>query len=1096
MSAFGPYAGCQRIDFRRVGAGGIYLIAGDTGAGKSSIFDAISYALFGEASGRERSDRMLRSDFADPGAKTYVRLAFECGGLEYTAERSPEYLRPKSRGSGFTKEAAAAHVTLPDGQAVSGIRQANEKIEEILGINRDQFSQIVMIAQGDFRRFLLSETKDRAAILRRIFGTGRFKAFQEELKQKMLEHKRAFEDGTRSFLQYADGIASTEGFEAAAMINSWKESADIYKAGELASWLETLIGLESAAIDSRRSELRGAMKEQQESAAALAAIEAVNKLFDTLSSKTRQRDALSGRAPDMDSRQRMVDRGALALRNVKAYDDASAKASHSCAAAVKSADTAQADMAVNEKRLREAGLALAGEKGKEAERAQLRRDIDRLASQMPKYARLRELEAELGAVRQKSEAAGHAMQAAASKAAGLRAKAGSLKAEYDALEGTGLKLEKLAAEKRETLGAMQGLEALEGRLGKLAQKRARLKSLQGSFADADAAFGKADGAFRRLEQAFLREQAGLLALGLEDGAPCPVCGSPAHPAPAAPPSEAVSENEVAKARRKAEDARQRREALAGECSALKGEADAEGAACMAEAARAGLEGAGAVAAPAASASAAEAGAAPPASESAAEAGAAPPASEPAAEAGAASAAKSAAATEAGAAPLAALAARLPQMRAEHAGRLDGLSVRIAALEKDLARRNSCRAGLAAIEPEEKLLAEALAKAESELGGLKLAHSALEAEHGVLRGDLEYGSATEAEGGLGRKRSALGQMEAAYEKAESSRGEASAALERAEAVLKERLELASTSSGQMAAAAEEFHQAIHSNGFADEGDYRSALMTEDSIKAAQQEIDDYHKALALAEHDVAGLLAETAGKEYTDTGSLLPELEAMDARIGQLTESLAAAQSILDANKAAQANMADASDRMKSAEARYLDYKTLSDTANGDIGGKARLTFETYLQAAYFTRILHAANLRLSAMSSDRYEFRRREAPGNMRSQTGLELDVLDNYTGKARDVRTLSGGESFKASLALALGLSDIVQQTSGGVRLDAMFVDEGFGALDSESLDAAIATLEGMSGSNRSIGIISHVRELSERIDKQILVKRGAAGSEVSVAI
>lgn len=185
-------------------------------------------------------------------------------------------------------------------------------------------------------------------------------------------------------------------------------------------------------------------------------------------------------------------------------------------------------------------------------------------------------------------------------------------------------------------------------------------------------------------------------------------------------------------------------------------------------------------------------------------------------------------------------------------------------------------------------------------------------------------------------------------------------------------------------------------------------------------------------------------------------------------------------------------RIEQKEAMYKIYKVLSDTANGDIQGKAKITFETYLQTTYFTRILRAANRRFSVMSGSRYELRRREDAGNLRSQTGLELNVLDHYTGKLRDVRSLSGGESFKASLSLALGLSDIVQQTSGGVQLDAMFIDEGFGSLDAESLDMAVTTLQNMAGGGRMIGIISHVNELDSRIDKKILVKRSRCGSKI----
>ncbi|MDR1135306.1 MAG: SMC family ATPase [Clostridiales Family XIII bacterium] len=962
------------------------------------------------------------------------------------------------------------------------MRQTNEKVEEILGINRDQFSQIVMIAQGDFRRFLLSETKDRAAILRRIFDTGRLKNFQEELKQKMLEYKRALEAGTQSFLQYANGIVCDEALESAETISAWKENPDIYRRPELMDSLETLLIFEETAISELMSELSDTRKEHEAFTTELTLIKSVNTRFDELFAKTTHRDVLLEQRQAMDDRQAKVARGVLALRNVKVFEDAFIKASANHKSAVKAAEAADTDRMGKDALFKEADGALEREKANDGEKKQLRSDIERLDGLKPKYARLGKLDTDHAAARDKIAAAETGLKKARDNETEIDGRTESLKKEADSLEGAELKIEKLVGERKDALSRVQTLDVLESNINKLRLKKEELKSLQTEFSAADAAFERVDMAFKRLEQIFLREQAGLLAAKLEAGAPCPVCGSLEHPAPAKPTAEAPSESEVDKARAKSDTARKKRDSLAGRCSLLKGETDAAETGCLAEAAEFGRL-----------ATAAETGGRPTAAQTSNSERPTDAAAQAAAESGGRLA--NAAAGDTGC-DIETILSELPQVKSGFNVLLTGLSERIRALDKDLARRSACLSELESLDAEKKRIVNVIAQAADELNRLKIMQSSIDTERAMLRSELEFDTAEEADAALNRKKSLLKRLDAQYDKAAAARDKASSAFEQAKAVLKERLALQSEAAVQSGAALDEFNKAVCTGGFSDEADYRSALMTEKGVKDAEAEISAYHKALDIAEHDVKQLETETSGKKYIDISEHQPKLDRLNSRIEDLTKALASAQSRFDANRSAHRNIKEAISLMAGAEAQYLNYKVLSDTANGDISGKARVSFETYLQTTYFTRILRAANLRFAAMNSGRYEFKRREEPGSLRSQTGLELDVLDNYTGKARDVRTLSGGESFKASLALALGLSDIVQQTSGGVRLDAMFVDEGFGALDSESLDAAISTLEKMAGGNRAIGIISHVRELSERIDRQIFVKRGAAGSEAVVML
>jgi exonuclease SbcC len=289
--------------------------------------------------------------------------------------------------------------------------------------------------------------------------------------------------------------------------------------------------------------------------------------------------------------------------------------------------------------------------------------------------------------------------------------------------------------------------------------------------------------------------------------------------------------------------------------------------------------------------------------------------------------------------------------------------------------------------------------------------------------------------------------------------------------------------------------LHQQGFTGahgENSFLAALITEDEAASLDADIKAYKDGKAQLARDLARLARETEGIERLPVEELNSADENFRNEILANEAELTALRGTLQRKTQAMEDIAKALKARAEAEALYMSHKALSDTANGEISGAVKLTFEAYAQAACFNRVLRSANKRLSIMSRDRFQLIRRETPADKRQQSGLDLDVIDYYTGKARDVRSLSGGQSFLASLSLALGLSDIVSQTSGGVKLDAMFIDEGFGSLDSDTLETAITALQGIAGRSM-IGIISHVAELRARIDKQILVKAGLKGSEIT---
>jgi exonuclease SbcC len=347
-----------------------------------------------------------------------------------------------------------------------------------------------------------------------------------------------------------------------------------------------------------------------------------------------------------------------------------------------------------------------------------------------------------------------------------------------------------------------------------------------------------------------------------------------------------------------------------------------------------------------------------------------------------------------------------------------------------------------------------------------------------------------------KEAALNALKANWDAATLRKTKADNAFAAAEELLKERRRAEQTRLAARDNALSQFAKALSDHGFADLADYAAALVTEDDLATMRDVLAEYAKRGEQLSRDIARLTGETMGKERPDVEKLQEESAAIAAEATALAAKRDEINARLNETQKKLRELHRTAKELEKVEKSYAAVKQLDDTASGKVaytaGGK--LDFETYAQMAYFERVLRAANLRLKSMSQNRYTLLRREDSEDGRKKTGLEIEVLDSYTGKARSANSLSGGESFMASLSLALGLSDVVQQASGGLRLDAMFIDEGFGSLDADTLDLAVRTLSEMAGVGRSVGIISHVAELRERVDKQIRVEKTLSGSRLSM--
>ena len=805
LSAFGPYAAQTVLPLEKLGKGGLYLVTGDTGAGKTTLFDAITYALYDRSSGGVRDGAMLRSKYADPATPTFVELEFEVRGQRYTVRRNPEYPRPKARGEGFTTEKADATLTFADGRPpVTRAKEVTAAVIELIGLDYNQFSQIAMIAQGQFTRLLNATTEERSRIFRKLFRTQRYQQLQDALS-------------------------------AQSTALSAQRTAQSVRLGQILASV-------SCAPDDPEAEALAALPKQPETPP-----DTVEALLQGL--LARQEDALAHAAAQRTEAETALDAFQQQLGQLR---QAEALRQELAQKRSKAQQTAQ----------------------QQAARAKAKREA------------LAALDRQLAA-----------SEAALTELAGCEAQKVTLETQQAGLSQRETALQKLG----QSLAECQKRSAVR----KIAQEH-----YQHTAQRQDEAHTARDG----LERAFLDAQAGLLARQLEEGVPCPVCGSTHHPAPAQLPHTAPTEAQVNAAKRTAEEADR-------------------------------------------------------------------------------------AAQEASAAAHAALA------------RVDEARTRL--------RQDA-----------EALLPQRFTSPDGPVPlTVSLLKTALAEETDALRAaQRELHTAQQANDTACRRKTQL----EAQRKAQTTQRAA--------------LEAEATAAANAAAAAE------------------ATLKTLDAQQTARPDE---------AESPLPALEAK------------LTALQAQRTRLAETEKALTAR---LVPNRKALAEYCTHAAQLAQLDQRWQWVSALAATAGGTLSSKQKIRLEAYIQMQYLDRILIHANTRLMQMTAGQYELERIGAE-NQKSQSGLDLGVIDHYNGTRRSVKTLSGGESFKASLALALGLSDEVQSAVGGIRLDTLFLDEGFGSLDEDSLEQAIRVLAGLTEGDRLVGIISHVGALKERIDHQVVVKKARTG-------
>ena len=1159
ISAFGPYAGCVVLELDKLGQRGLYLITGDTGAGKTTIFDAITFALYGEASGDHRDAGMFRSKYAEAETPTFVELEFAYRDKTYLVRRSPEYQRPKARGEGFTTQKAEAQLTMPDGAVLGKPREVDAAIRDIMGIDRNQFLQIAMIAQGDFLKLLLAPTEDRKRIFRKIFKTDLYQRLQEDLKRESGALRDRCTEARQSVNQYIAGIQCEENDPCYPVLQEAKVGT--IPASEAADAIAGLLERDRAVSDSLGQDIErldetlktihanlekcAETAERKQSLAELerkltenaALLEAAEEALKTRQAEKPQQEALNQKITLLEAElpryqqweQRKAEIRALeetrtaleeqkaALldrkRELAALSGAGEEAAK-LASRQKDTQLRQETLAAYLTRKRElltlqqkqsdAQEAFAACSSRQPEMDELQQQLALLKAELPAYDALLKQQADTVDAEKAYRLTVQTQQSERQKASRLDEQLHTWKQELSSLLDAPARREQLIARRKEVqrhqLFLCQTRDAISNWKALTAKLREKQRVFQAAAEDAQAARAF----YNRCSDAFLAEQAGILAQELSEGVPCRVCGSTHHPNPACKSRQAPTQAQLNEARSRAEQAREAAQTASEVCAGLKAKQEAAESDIRAKLQELGLTGKTDMA---------------PLMEEDRQTllaldgeikaqedrilrkqalDAAIPEKEQQLAAASAKAAELETRSSAQQAALEALTQQIAQQKArlsrdsrkaaEEA--LTAMEARLAGLQSDLeAARAQLQLSRQSVAAAQSVLTQTEARLGEDAGD---AEARLEAVMAQLR-QLED-QAEEAGRNLARKEAAekaLPGQEQQVEALTRQIGELEKKLSSLDALLTSKNEQNDSLAAQLHYPSRQ--EAGHALAAQREqlGSLKAALENAEKEHAHRKEaVIRLHSAIEQLKQqleDAPKLDWEAEQQRQAQTQTLrqqhMAKKQAADARIA--------------ANAPALKSIRKRQQELDGLEARYAWVRSLSNTANGNISGKEKVMLETYVQMTCFDRIIARANLRLTAMTGGQYQLMRRTEAGNNKSQSGLELDVIDHYNGTERSVNTLSGGESFKASLALALGLSDVIQSSSGGVKLDTMFVDEGFGSLDEESLNQAVKALVSLTEGNRLVGIISHVSDLKERIDRQIVVTKDKSnGSHAEIIV
>ena len=1042
MSGFGPFAGVEEVDFSKLGGHGLFLVSGDTGAGKTTIFDAISFALFGSPSGqvrKEENNATLRSHYATKDTKTYVEFTFSHRGKEYFVRRNPQYMRPRLRGTGETMEQQGAELVYPDGRKIVDFKNVNAAVQEILGIDWVQYKQIAMIAQGEFLKLLTADSRERGDILRNVFGTKIYEEIQEQLAAMANALRSECSKISTSIFEAFKGVSIPREYAGYGELQSMLSSGDIYEVEELLGKLSAFIKEDKEIFSNERQQYEELKAEIDALTKKITELGQVNALFEELEKAKSLRESLQARNEEFVEKKTKIEAAKKAVYFIKPKETAYIQARTGHAQLVQrekqvvalrtqaAGEYEQSKMAVEEAsltrpRIEELAVLLGKRKeereqyalveAKRLEKHQVERKIANTSN---------ELLLEEAAIKQKEEQRLQ-METYLEESKQAEVQVANTKASL-------AQMEKEVEQVGSLFAAITELFAIEE----------RRKGAVEAFLAAEHAYKKAAETYQQAESCYLKEQAGILASVLEEGAPCPVCGSTSHPDKAVLSKGTVSKEELDRFKKVEQKAHEAYTQRANVAQSVKTEQDVKTEAVTKELALLfGTE------------------------------------------------------VEVSEETKEQVKEKQTYLKAEKESKqetLRALESMVKEREQVLAKRDQIVREL-----EEKTLS--LTAKKEEKSQTEAALAGLDAMIATMEKGLSFASIEKFEEEYEKERHEHRLLEQRLTQAKAVHDQKKEAMDKSVTMSEEVHLQKEAAAAKELEAKDDYEAALSEQKFASEEAYRTAILPEATVQALEQEVESYKESLTKNQQSIEDISARLEGKEKVPITVYVQQKEEKLAKSKEQEDALRVRYARINQNAKVAKDVAAAYQAHKAKTDEFATLDLLSKTANGNLAGKAKLAFEQYVQAFYFEQVLREANKRLIKMSSGQYELLRKDDPTNLRKATGLELEIMDYYTGRPRSVKSLSGGESFKAALSLALGLSDVIQSYAGGIEVDAMFVDEGFGSLDSTSLEQAINTLNTLTTGDRLVGIISHVSELKERIDKQILLEKTMQGSHLKLRL
>lgn len=1023
ISAFGPYKNEVEIDFTKLGDRGIFLITGDTGAGKTTIFDAICFALFGEVSGSNRTLDSLRSDFAISDIKTFVELEFLHKNKIYKIERYPKYLKQKKNGKGTTSSVAEASLVYDD-KVITGFKEVTEIITQILGINVKQFKQISMLAQGEFLKLLFADSTERSEIFRKIFETITFYRISDKLRMRTNKTKGILDDKKIELDVHIQNI-------------NWEEKPD-----ENITSLEFLEILNKLIEDDELKELENKNKKEEIQKkldnvnVEITSSEYINKSIDELYVNKNKLEKLIENKNEINANINVIEKNRIALENIIPIKNEINKSKKEIEIEEekfnKIAEKIREEMLMIDK-IKEEYETL---NEKEIELKKCNSNVDKLSEKMHLYDSFEELNKKIKIDEEKllNTTKEYNLLTEDTK------KTESIIETNNELLNTNNNVSSdiilLTKEKEEKLNKIEIYNEVNRDVIEVKRiKKEYEKSIE-KFNAKKSEYELIQNKYNNLEMKFLSEQAGVFASKLKSGSPCLVCGSKEHPNPATLIGSVVTKEDLnilkenkEKIHKELLEWSEKSKTLDITISFKKDKIFKE----------TGLN------------------------------------------------------------------EDIEIIEKKVKDGIDILNKKLNSINKEIKIKNDLVKYLETINKENLKHKE---KLELNKNNIKQYEELITTKRSVLdgfKGEIssliknlpkEYSSKKELEIEIKKIIQNSELLEKNILNIKNKFTELNNSIEKNKVLFEKIKEIILNYNDKYKQLESEYENAYTKLGYSNESEYLDVLISREELTKLEEKVKSYQNEFNMIEQIVNKLIFDIKDKVKIDTSILIKEKNIFLSQIQEIEIVLKTINLRLQNNKENYVKIKDLYSRIKSNEDEYLLYKSLSDTANGTISGKQKIVFEQFVQASYFNIVIEASNKRLTIMTGDRYLLTRKETSDKISDKLGLELEIMDNYTGKRRNIKSLSGGESFKAALSLALGLSDVIQNHAGGVVVDNMFIDEGFGSLDSESLEQALNTLNSLIEGNRLIGIISHVSELKERIDKKIIIYKANNGSNIKIEI